>query len=67
MSKVIHKTASRDSHNGQFRVEPSLKQLGTEMRSFAGKLKTDKSAARDFLVKAGIVTQKGNLRKSYGG
>ena len=38
-----------------------------EMFSFANHLKNNKAEARQFLVKAGIVTPKGNLRKAYGG
>ena len=67
MTKSNIKTLSRDARNGQFRAEPSRQALRSEMRTFAGQLKKDKSEAHRFLVKAGIVTPKGNLRKVYGG
>jgi hypothetical protein len=67
MSKSNAKSISRDANSGQFRAEPSNQALRSEMRAFANKLKNDKVEARKFLVKAGIVTAKGNLRKAYGG
>jgi hypothetical protein len=67
MTKSNVKSISRDALTGRFRPEPSHTELRSEMRAFAVQLKKDKSQAREFLVKAGIVTPKGNLRKAYGG
>lgn len=60
-------SAARSCASGQFVVEPSRKKLSQDMKAFGTKLRTDKIAARDFLVKAGILTPKGNLRKVFGG
>lgn len=60
-------TGARSSASGQFVAEPSRKKLSQDMKAFGSKLRTDKVAARDFLVKAGILTPKGNLRKAFGG
>ena len=67
MTKSNVKSISRDARTGRFRPEPSHIELHSEMRTFADQLKKDKSQAHKFLVKAGIVTPKGNLRKAYGG
>lgn len=67
MIKSTDKAVTRDSHTGRFRAEPSPKDLRAEMRTFAGDLKKSKTEAHKFLVNAGIVTPKGNLRKVYGG
>lgn len=58
---------ARSSLTGQFRREPSKEELHREMQQFGHALRQDKAKARAFLVKAGILTPKGNLRKAYGG
>ena len=65
MTKAATKTVSRSAATGQFRAEPSRKALHQEMRVFAHELKSDRTKARKFLVEAGIVTEKGNLKKAY--
>ena len=67
MTKSNVKSISRDTQTGRIRPEPSHTELRAEMRAFANRLKKDKSQAHKFLVEAGIVTPKGNLRKAYGG
>ena len=57
----------RNTSAGQFRAEPSHQALRLEMCAFANHLKNNKAEARKFLVKAGIFTPTGNLRKAYGG
>jgi len=50
-----------------YRAEPSREVLSKQMRAFSKKLSSNPVAAQEFLLKAGIVTSKGNLRKTYGG
>ena len=41
------------------------KDLSKAMKEFAVKLSKDRSASKAFLVRTGIITAKGNLRKPY--
>jgi len=36
-----------------------------EMKKYSKKLASSKSASKEFLVKAGICTKKGNLKQAY--
>lgn len=67
MPKPPAKAKSRNASTGQYRAEPSHRALRLEMRAFASHLKNNRAEARKFLVKAGIFTPNGNLRKAYGG
>jgi len=46
-------------------TEEEIKDKIKDMKKFAKKLLASKSASKDFLVKAGIYTEKGNLKKAY--
>lgn len=67
MTKPTAKATPRNTSTGQYRAEPCHQALRLEMHAFANHLKNNKAEARRYLVNAGIVTPKGNLRKTYGG
>ena len=46
-------------------TEKEVKAYLAEMKKFADKVSSSPKASRDFLVKAGILTPKGNLKKPY--
>lgn len=45
--------------------DQEIKDLSRAMKKFAQKLSKNKKASKDFLVKTGIITSKGNLRQPY--
>jgi hypothetical protein len=42
-----------------------IKKQITDMKKFTKKVTASKTLSRDFLVKAGICTENGNLKKAY--
>ena len=45
--------------------EKEIKEFSTAIKKYTAKLSKDKAASKDFLVKTGIITEKGNLREPY--
>jgi len=46
-------------------TDKEREKLLSEMEEYIKKVSSSKKKSRDFLVKAGICTKKGNLRKPY--
>jgi len=45
--------------------EKELKQFSETIKKYAKKLSKDKKASKAFLIKTGIITEKGNLTNPY--
>lgn len=45
--------------------EKELKEFSAAIKLYTKKLSTNKKASKEFLVKTGIITAKGNLREPY--
>lgn len=45
--------------------EKERKEFSTAIKKYTEKLSKSKKASKDFLVRTGIITEKGNLREPY--